>query len=267
VGKGRAFVAVLAAGFALLAAAHAENAVLPIGDALCASMEAHHVLNPGAPVGCERLRLIKFDYVDFAGAEHGDGEIVVMDAVADRVLRIFRTLHARKFPVARARPMDAYEGDDGASMADDNTSGFNHREVEGGGRLSLHAYGLAIDLNPVENPYVTRDGATYTFKPTAGADYFNRQTRRPGKPDRRGAAEQAVDIFAENGFLVWGGNWDSPVDYQHFDVGRAMAETLAALPPAEAGKKFEQSVAQYRKCRRERCRGGRVANGCDIPCK
>ncbi len=252
---------------AAASAAHAENAVLPVSDALCADMKVTHVLGPGAPVGCERLRLVKFSYVDFAGIRHDDGEIVVMDAVADRVLRIFETLRARKFPIAKARLMDAYGGDDEASMAADNTSSFNHREIAGGGKISLHAYGLAIDLNPVENPYVTRNGATFTFDPAAGADYFNRQVRRPGKPERRGTAEMVVDIFAENGFLVWGGNWDSPIDYQHFDVGRAMAETLAGLSPAEAGKKFEESVAQYRKCRRQHCGSTHTASGCDAPCK
>ena len=233
---------------ALLAAAAvpcaAANAVLPLGAALCADMKATQVLNPGAPVGCERLKLVEFDYVDFQGKEHTDGQIVVLDAVADRVLRIFQMLRGRGFPIAKARLMDAYKGDDEASMADDNTSAFNDRDVPDTTHKSLHAYGVAIDLNPVENPFVTRAGAVFTFHPAAGADHFNRLIRRPGKPVRRGEAEEVVAVFAANGFSQWGGNWDDPVDYQHFDIGRALALKLAALPPAEARAAFERSIAR-----------------------
>jgi len=230
--------------FALCATAAAADRVLPVGDALCAEMKAAHVLNPGAPVGCERLRLVEFDYVGFDGKAHAGGQVVVMDAVAGRVLRIFQALKEKNFPIAKAKPMDAYGGNDDASMADDNTSGFNDRDVPGAGRKSLHAYGVAIDLNPVENPFVTRSGATFTFDPPAGAGHFNRIIHRPGKPERRGEAEEVVDIFARNGFTQWGGNWDDPIDYQHFDVGRALAEELTKLPPDEAKAKFEQSIFQ-----------------------
>jgi hypothetical protein len=138
-------------------------------------------------------------------------------------------------------------------MADDSTSGFNDRTVPDRATISLHAYGAAIDLNPVENPFVTRQGATFTFSPPAGADYFNRIIHRPGKPDRRGVAETVVDVFAENGFVNWGGTWDSPIDFQHFDIGRALAEELVRLPPAQAKERFEQSIANYQRCRRDGC--------------
>jgi len=264
---GKAIVAVCATGFAFFTAAQAENVVRPVDHTLCAEMKSHHVLNPGAPVGCERLRLVKFDYIDFEGTERDDGKIVVMDAVADHVLRIFEALHQRHFPIAKAKLMQAYDGNDHAAMADDNTSSFNDRDVPDTSRISLHAYGLAIDLNPVENPFITRNGATFTVEPAAGADYVNRLIRRPGKPERRGFAETVVDIFAENGFTVWGGNWDNPIDYQHFDVGRAMAEKLASLPAAQAKEAFEESITAYLNCRAQHCSGDRVTNGCDIPCK
>ena len=241
------------AGAAVSFPALGEDAVVPVDAALCASMKSHHVLNPGAPVGCERLSLVRFSYVGFDAQIHDDGEIVVLDAVADRVLGIFAALRARQFPIAKARLVDAYSGDDEASMADDNTSGFNDRTVAGQTAISLHAYGAAIDLNPVENPFVTRQDATFSFDPPAGADYFNRIVRRPNKPDRRGAAETAVEVFAANGFVTWGGYWDSPVDFQHFDIGRALAEELVRLPPAQAKARFEQSIANYRRCRRDGC--------------
>jgi hypothetical protein len=222
------------------------GSVAPVDAPLCASMKSHHVLNDGAPVGCERLAVVTFRYVDFAGAEHDDGRVVVLDAVAERVSRIFDELHARRFAIAKAQPMDAYDGNDEASMAADNTSGFNHRMVTGGTKISLHAYGAAIDLNPLENPFIERDrgnDAKLMVHPPAGAGYLNRMQQRPGKPVRAGMAEEAVAVFAANGFTVWGGYWDDPIDYQHFDIGRPLAEDLAKLPPGEARKRFEAAIA------------------------
>ena len=239
------FLSVCAAAGILAAAlmrAEAADAVLPVDPVLCAEMKSTHVLNAGAPVGCDRLRLVEFDYVDFQGNRHTDGRLVVMDAVADRVLRIFEALRARRFPIAKAKLMDAYEGNDEASMADDNTSAFNDRDVPGSPRKSLHAYGVAIDLNPVENPFVTHKDAVFTLDPPGSAGNFNRLIHRPGKPERRGFAEEVVTIFAANGFADWGGYWDDPVDWQHFDIGRALADELAGLPPEEAKKRFEASI-------------------------
>ena len=126
--------------------------IASISDLQCNDMKLHHVLNLDAPVGCDRLSLVSFDYVGYDGQIHHDGEIVVMDVAADYVLQIFATLRQHSFPIAKSRPMDSYDGDDNASMADNNTSAFNDRQIAGGGTLSLHAYGLAIDLNPLQNP-------------------------------------------------------------------------------------------------------------------
>lgn len=205
-------------------------------------MKAHHVLNEGAPVGCERLSVVSFSYLDFQGRNQ-DGKIVVLDAVAPRVLRIFQALKDRGFPLAKAKPMEAYDGDDNASMADDNSSSFNHRVVEGSSRLSLHAYGAAIDLNPVENPFLTFSGANIAVAPPAGTAFVNRRPHRPGKADHAGMAEEVVALFAANGFSNWGGNWDDPIDYQHFDIGRPLAEKLAALPPEKARSEFEAAIS------------------------
>jgi len=223
--------------------------VIPVSEKLCSDMTLHHVLKPGAPVGCERLRLVRFSYVGFDGQLHDDGEIIVMDAVADYVLRVFGDLRRASFPVAKAKLMNAYDGEDNASMADNNTSAFNVREVAGGGSISLHAYGLAIDLNPVQNPYARRSGATLTFSPNSAAGYANRLNDRPGKTPRPGMAEGAIDIFANNGFLIWGGYWDNPIDYQHFEVGRALADKLVRLSPADARELFARHVKRYRACR------------------
>jgi hypothetical protein len=257
---------VMAAGVALLqsgapvsaqvgAPTDARDAVLPISAALCTEMKAHRVLNPGAPLGCDRLRLVTFGYVGFDGQPRSDGELVVMDAVADYVLRIFAQLRGLRFPIASAKQMNHYEGDDDASMAANNTSALNVRPVAGSRTISLHAYGVAIDLNPIQNPYVTRSGRTASAEPAAGRDYLAR------KPARPGMAETVVQVFAEQGFAEWGGAWNNPVDYQHFQVPRRLAVQLARLPAGEARALFARYVDKVRACLRA-ARDGAARRAC-----
>jgi hypothetical protein len=226
--------------------AHAEDmqvgTIVPVSRALCEDMKKHNVIRAGARVGCERLSLIRFSYLGFDGAVHDDGEIMVMDAAAENVLRIFNKLRDIRFPIAKARLINHYDGSDDASIADDNTSAFNSRNVAGSSSLSLHAYGLAIDLNPLENPYVQHSGGTLKFSPPAGAAYANRFKGQPEKQLRLGMAEAVIDVFAEEGFTIWGGYWKSAIDYQHFQVSRDLAEQLAQLAPAQAKAAFAQHV-------------------------
>ena len=228
-----------------------------ISDAACERMKVRGVLAENPPVGCERLAIVRFSYVDFEGRTHEDGEIMVMAAVADFVKTIFDTLYSRRFPIARARLMDHYFGDDPAAMQDNNTSAFNHRPVTGGSLPSLHAYGMAIDINPVQNPYIRfyPDGKA-VFNPAPGAAYANRLHLRPGKHARSGMAEEVVDLFAENGFSMWGGYWDAPIDYQHFQTDRTLAERMAKLPVRHARALFTDHVQRYQTCLKRRQDGG-----------
>jgi hypothetical protein len=238
-------------GTAIAQAVQGEtDAVAPIGAAFCADMRAHHVLGSAPKVGCERLRLVKFSYFGFDDKTHDDGEMVVMDAAATHVLRIFQRLREMRFPIAKARPMNDYGGDDDASTRDNNSSAFNDRNVAGGGSISLHAYGLAIDLNPVQNPYLTRSGGKLRIDPAAGADFTNRMNDRPSQRLRSGMAEAVIRVFADDGFLIWGGYWHEPIDYQHFQTGRKLAERLAGLSPSEATKSFDGVVDRFRACQR-----------------
>ena len=172
----------------------ARDTIAPISDALCRDMRSTKVLNPGAPVGCERLRLVRFSYVGFDGATHDDGELVVLDAVADHVLAIFVALRSRAFPIASARLMNHYHGNDDASMARNNTSAFNVRRVEGTNSMSLHAYGVAIDLNPIQNPYVERGARGIEVSPPAGSGYVGRQD--PPPRHGRGGGRRCSPIMA-----------------------------------------------------------------------
>lgn len=224
--------------------------IKPITKDQCENMRAHSVITDKNPVPCERLRTVSFPLINFQGRED-KGQVVVLDAVAERTQIIFDRLFKQKFPINKALLMEAYNGDDNASMNDNNTSAFNGRPITGGTDWSLHAYGVAIDINPLENPYISFDDQAHaTILPALAAKQsINRLNYRPKKDFRTGMAEQAIDIFAENGFIGWGGYWNYPIDYQHFEIGsKKFVQQLINLSPCKAQYVFEQYVKSYADC-------------------
>jgi hypothetical protein len=210
----------------------------PINTVFAQGLLASKMWSEGCPVGLDRLAQVKFSYFDFDSQEHDDGEIVVLDCVANRVAKIFKELHARRFPIAKAHCVQHYGGSDDLSMADNNTSSFNFRVIEGTTNTSIHSYGLAIDVNPLQNPFIIFDEAkgTANIHPPQGWQNLNRHNRKPGM------VEEIVPLFAENGFWVWGGRWTTPVDYHHFQTPRGMAELLAQLNPTDGERFFEMCI-------------------------
>ena len=166
---------------------------------------------PGCPVGPAQLRRVRLTYVGFDGRAH-TGELVVNAAVVGPVTTVFRRLYAARFPIRRMRPVDAYGGSDERSLVADNTAGFNCRYAVAPGpkTWSVHAYGEAIDVDPVENPYV--EGGKVL--PPAGRRYLDRADERPGMAFRGGTL---VEAFALVGWQ-WGGRWTGSPDYQHFSA-------------------------------------------------
>ena len=164
----------------------------------------------GCPVGPEDLRKLHLSYWGFDDQAH-TGALVVHATVSDAVTDVFRRLYDRRFPIRRMEPIDVYGGSDEASTAADNTSGFNcrHAVASGPPQWSAHAYGRAIDVNPVENPYILNGQVL----PPAGAAYRDRSNVRPGMAVRGG---ELVAAFASAGWS-WGGAWANP-DYQHFSA-------------------------------------------------
>jgi D-alanyl-D-alanine carboxypeptidase-like protein len=168
-----------------------------------------HSWHPGCPVSPRRLRRLRLTYWGFDGRAHTGALVANEDAVPDLV-HVFSRLYAARFPIRRLRPIDAYGGTDERSLEADNTSAFNCRYVIGPGprRWSVHAYGEAIDVNPVENPYL-EGGRVH---PRAGRAYLDRARARPGMAFRGGVLVRA---FAAVGWQ-WGGRWAGSPDYQHF---------------------------------------------------
>jgi hypothetical protein len=148
-------------------------------------------------------------YWGFDGQPHL-GTMVVAAGVTADVLRVFATLYGERFPIRQMVPVDVYAGSDNAAAAADDTSGFNCRYAVAPGppQWSAHAFGQAIDVNDVENPYL--DGTTVI--PPAGVQYLNRTPYRPGMAVAGG---QLVAAFAAAGWY-WGGRWAASPDYQHF---------------------------------------------------
>ena len=165
----------------------------------------------GCPVGLGDLRLLRVTHYGFDGAAH-NGRLIVHEDVDKSVLGAMRSLYRHRFPIRRMRLVDAYGADDQRSMNADNTSAFNCRFIAGQpGVWSQHAYGKVIDVNPVENPYVTAGGHV---SPPAGAEYTDRSEDRKGTI-RRG--DPTARAFAAIGW-GWGGRWSWPKDYQHFSA-------------------------------------------------
>jgi poly-gamma-glutamate synthesis protein (capsule biosynthesis protein) len=184
-----------------------EATVAEIDAALAARMTPTS-WRDGCPVPLADLRYLTLSHRTFEGGV-ATGELVVHADVADGVVDVFHALFDAGYPVRSMRLVDDFGGDDDASMAADNTSAFNCRPVAGTSRWSEHSSGRAIDLNPVENPWVR--GAAVA--PPAGEGFLAREPA-PGVilPD-----DVVVRAFAAAGWS-WGGAWEDPVDYQHFST-------------------------------------------------
>jgi hypothetical protein len=175
-------------------------------------------MRPGCPVGYDGLRYLRVSHWDFDGNVL-TGELVVNALAAEGVARAFGRIYDARFPVRRMTLVDDFGladdprdgADDFASIEADNTSAFNCREAFGNDNWSEHAFGNAIDINPLENPYVFRDGTT---DHAASAFFLDRSVAAPGVI---GPDSVVVAAFADIGW-TWGGTWTGIKDYQHFSA-------------------------------------------------
>ncbi len=213
----RRFVSSIAVVTALLVPAAAEAAppyratIFKLSAAQRDAMTPS-VWRPGCPVGLDDLRVVRLRHYGFSG-KVGVGRVVVHRAAAADILEVFRRLYAARFPIRKMRPIERYGGSDYASIEDDNTSAFNCRRVTGGTGWSEHAYGRAIDVNPLENPYVS--GSPPSTSHPKSEPYVRRSPYRKGMAVNGRALVRA---FEGEGW-GWGGRWQGAVrDYQHFST-------------------------------------------------
>jgi hypothetical protein len=165
--------------------------------------------HPGCPVRLGPLRLLHLSYWGFDHAAH-TGELIVNTSAAAALTRAFAMLFAARFPIRQMRVVDDFGGDDERSMLADNTSAFNCRLVPGTSVWSQHAYGLAVDINPLENPEIQNGQADLP----AAAAWADRSRSSPAMIRDGDAAWQAFHAIG----WTWGGDWHSLKDYMHFSA-------------------------------------------------
>lgn len=205
-----AFAVALALGAAGPAAAGEFRATVKQIPAKQRAAMTPKVWRAGCPVGFADLRLVTATHWDFDGRVQA-GRLVVHREAAPKMVTVLRRLYEGKFPIRRMVPIEAYGGSDFASIEADNTSAFNCRAATGSSRWSEHAFGRAIDLNPIENPYVEPGGKVYH---TASRPYVDRSKVRLGMAVEGGLVVRSFDAVG----FGWGGRWSGARDYQHFSA-------------------------------------------------
>lgn len=159
----------------------------------------------------EDLRYVRVLHYGFDEKTH-IGELIVNKAIAKDIVEIFRELYEAKYPIERIVLVDEYNADDNTSMAANNTSSFNYRPVPGADHLSKHALGLAIDVNPLYNPYVQYMDDETIILPVEGTKYADRSLNNSYYIKEN---DVLFEAFTKRGFS-WGGFWKTEPDYQHF---------------------------------------------------
>ena len=170
-----------------------------------------YVANPH--IQRQDLRYIRILHWDYDEKTH-EGELICNRLIADKLIAIFRELYKAHYPIQRMRLPDEYNADDELQMCDNNTSCFCYRKVSGSKNLSKHARGLAIDVNPLYNPYIRyRKDGSQIIEPANAKPYADRSKQYRYKIDKN---DLCYKLFIKHGF-TWGGAWRTMKDYQHFE--------------------------------------------------
>ena len=166
------------------------------------------------PIPLEDLRYLHVLHKDLSG-KILEGELICNVKIAEPLTDIFQKLYAENYPIEKIRLIDEYAADDELSMRDNNSSCFNFRYVSFTNRISLHGYGLAVDINPLYNPYIKTVDGKKIIAPDNSADFEDRTKNFPYKITED---DLCYKVFTAHGF-IWGGNcWDDEKDYQHFFI-------------------------------------------------
>ncbi len=198
--------------FMVLSARSADFTSSPIPDTIWHQMQgkSYHY---NKQIRRTDLRYLQILHVDKEGKIH-HGQLICHQSIAQDLLDIFRELYKAKYPIERVQLMDQYDGNDERSMRANNTSCFNYRKVAGSSKLSAHSRGMAIDLNPLYNPYYKKyKSGREKIQPSCARTYINRKADYPYKIEK---GDLCYRLFIAHGFK-WGGAWRSVKDYQHFE--------------------------------------------------
>lgn len=163
-------------------------------------------------LGLDELRYIHVLHWNLNGMEC-EGELVCNVKIADRLICIFKELYQAGYPIEKIRLIDEYDADDEKSMADNNSSCFNFRFISHTTIVSKHGAGLAVDINPLYNPYIKTVNGRFNLEPANAGDFVDRSKDFPCKIDHN---DEAYKVFTKYGF-EWGGDWTDCKDWQHFE--------------------------------------------------
>ncbi len=187
--------------------------VYPIAPKLQEKMIEGNTWQKGCPVAIKDLRYLRLTYHDFDG-EDQVGELIVHKDIANEMVTMMQEVYNLGYPIRQMRLISEFKGNDWQSIEADNTSAFNCRRATGSKKWSKHAYGKAIDINPLENPYISRKGK---ISHKASLKYRKRIHRDNSASDRAVLlpADPVTRLFKAYGYR-WGGDWHHTKDYQHF---------------------------------------------------
>jgi len=199
----------------LLLCAHYDSHIYTIPKNIKKQMMTAGSWKKNCPVPMSGLRYLTMTYRGFDKKDH-KGEMIVNSKIANEVTQIFGKLYKDKYPIRKMKLVSKYGANDFQSIEADNTSAFNCRPVTGGHKWSKHSYGKAIDINPLENPYISRSGK---ISHKRSLKYRSRKRGNPFNPANKAVilrGDNIVKYFKSRGWR-WGGDWNSIKDYQHFD--------------------------------------------------
>jgi len=190
-----------------------SSSISPITPEIKKRMIKGNSWRKGCPVSLNNLRYLRLKHINFNGKDVM-GEIIVHKEVSAEVTEIFEVLYEEGYPINKMRLVSDYKGNDWQSIESDNTSAFNCRTATGSKKWSKHSYGKAIDINPIENPYISRKGY---ISHKAAKTYRERVHKNSTHVDKAVLLknDNAVQIFKKYGWK-WGGDWTGVKDYQHF---------------------------------------------------
>ena len=214
-----------------------KSSIAPLNSIVKERMIQGGTWHQGCPVALEELRYLQIPYWGFDKQIHY-GEMIVHKSVAAEVVRIFKQLYNEHYPIKQMRLMSDYNGDDDLSMQANNSSAFNCRLMTGSkSKWSKHSYGKAIDINPLQNPYVAKRGKIVL--PKEGRNYIGKLRNHSNNSIENRAIiledDPIVQIFAYYGWK-WGGRWRTLKDYQHFEKQAVKEKTLK-------GEKKEKKIS------------------------
>jgi len=206
-------IKILLLTFGITSALFSQTGVYKLSDNIQQTMKKAGSWKKGCPVPLKDLRYLRLKYLDFEGQTR-EGEMIVHKAVADEVVNIFNELYSINYLIHKMKLVSAYKANDWQSIESDNTSAFNCRNATGSKKWSKHSYGKAIDINPIENPYVSRSGR---ISHKASLKYRKRVHKNTTSADKAVILkhDKVTQIFKKYGWQ-WGGDWSGVKDYQHF---------------------------------------------------